>query len=324
MTLIDPPPPALPDYLNGLVDQLAAHVQGVLQTEQIESVHQARVATRRLRAATELLKPILPRKSRRLFNRALRRVRRRLGPVRDIDVMVGHLHELANEPACEPAAVWLIEQFEHDRLECIDRARTDRALLRLNERLAPWGRIALRIREHSDAIDSLLGESLHQQIDRFAARADELCGPPNHDVDPHAVRIAGKALRYTVEMAQVHGHPLSDELTKSFKKMQDALGLWHDHVVLTERAMLLSAQCMLAHHHPTLQQSVLDVASASLREATRQLDKFRERWREDGMGLSAAIRAAFPLSRDVADASETRTDHDPDRSPAPAVAEGPH
>ena len=55
--------------------------------------------------------------------------------------------------------------------------------------------------------------------------------------DVHELRIAGKLLRYTLELAEPLGYQLSPSVLKSFKQLQEALGLWHDDVVLGERAL---------------------------------------------------------------------------------------
>lgn len=327
------PPIPLVAYLDALVERLLSQAAEVLATEQIEAVHQARVATRRLRAALDLVRPIVSDKSRRGMARVLRRVRRLLGPVRDIDVMIGHLDEFAppgDESAVAPAAArWLTEEWEHDRLDAMDHARGDRTLNRLPQKLRRWQKIRARITANSDALDALIAQSLHRQADAFAATAADLAGADSggpEAVDPHAVRIAGKALRYTVETAQAHGHPLPDHIAKSFKKMQDALGLWHDYVVLTERAMLVSAECMLAHHNLPMQAGVLTLAQHGIAAAGEQLDKFKSLWREHGPGLLDAIRGAYPAPKIGGDGgvSGSGTDHYPTRSPAPPATEGPH
>jgi hypothetical protein len=51
------------------------------------------VTTRRLKAAIDLIEPLLLEDSRRSFARVLRRLRRVLGPIRDVDVMLMHLEE---------------------------------------------------------------------------------------------------------------------------------------------------------------------------------------------------------------------------------------
>lgn len=314
---------ALVNYLDGLVAQLRAHAAGVLNSGAAESIHQARVATRRLKAATELLQPILSDGARKRFNKLTRRIRRRLGALRDMDVMAEHMADLATEDAAAaPAGAWMNGQLEQDRLHALASAKGDRALIKLESRLEVWQKLRRQIELHADAIDLLLSESLHAQLEAFASSAETI---DHEDAthDPHVVRIAGKALRYTVEMAQVQGHALSDAVNKSFKKMQDALGTWHDHVVLTEDVMGRSVAAMLAHHDSPTQHSVLALAGVSLREADRQLDKFKRLWHEDGATLTEAIRTAFPLSRDVG-STESKTDPDPSDSTSPPVPDGPH
>jgi CHAD domain-containing protein len=313
--------PPLVIYLDGLVDQLRLHVASVIDSGLIESVHQARVTTRRLKAASDLLKPLLGGKSRERFNKIQRRVRRRLGSIRDVDVLLKHLEDFQAESSA-PAADWMRSQLAPLRTELL-AAVEDGTIARLPQKLAPWAKLRDQIIVQINAVDVLLGESVHSQIDAFAARATELA-EQKPGVDPHQVRIAGKALRYTLELAAANGHPLDEGVFKSFKKMQDALGTWHDFVVLAEQAMLMSADQMVAHHHLALQRSVLDLAGEALTTAEDELRKFNDLWRERGEQLTLSIRAAFPLSHSIDDATEPKTDHDPDDSTAPEVPDGPH
>jgi CHAD domain-containing protein len=69
--------------------------RGVLDVEQIENVHDMRVATRRLRSALEVFEPCFPRKR---FRRALREVKDladALGERRDRDVQIEQLTRLS-------------------------------------------------------------------------------------------------------------------------------------------------------------------------------------------------------------------------------------
>ena len=75
--------------------ELFEHTAGVLDVEDIERVHDMRVATRRLRAALEVFEPCFPRKA---FKAALREVKRladALGERRDRDVTIAALDEFA-------------------------------------------------------------------------------------------------------------------------------------------------------------------------------------------------------------------------------------
>src|SRR5690348_7378182 len=73
-------------HLDALVEELRARVPAALGEWEPEAIHQSRVATRRLKAALDLMKPVLSKRPRRKFNRITRKLRRRLGPLRDADV----------------------------------------------------------------------------------------------------------------------------------------------------------------------------------------------------------------------------------------------
>jgi CHAD domain-containing protein len=82
------------------------HADGVLDTEEIERLHDMRVATRRLRAALEVFEPCFPRKR---FRKALKRVKKladALGERRDADVELEFLTGFAAEaPATDREAL---------------------------------------------------------------------------------------------------------------------------------------------------------------------------------------------------------------------------
>ena len=79
--------------------ELAEHAQGVLDTGDIERVHDMRVATRRLRAALEIFEPCFPAKA---YGQALTEVKRladALGERRDRDVAIAALHSFNDQMA---------------------------------------------------------------------------------------------------------------------------------------------------------------------------------------------------------------------------------
>jgi CHAD domain-containing protein len=82
-------------------EELIEHAQGVLDTGDIERVHDMRVATRRLRAALEIFEPCFPEKS---FGQSLAEVKRladALGERRDRDVAIVSLGRF-NEQMAAP------------------------------------------------------------------------------------------------------------------------------------------------------------------------------------------------------------------------------
>jgi CHAD domain-containing protein len=79
--------------------ELAEEAKGVLDTGDIERVHDMRVATRRLRAALEIFEPCFPE---RAYSQALTEVKRladALGERRDRDVAIAALHSFNDQMA---------------------------------------------------------------------------------------------------------------------------------------------------------------------------------------------------------------------------------
>jgi len=71
------------------------HSKGVLDLEDVEPVHDMRVATRRLRAALEIFASCFPRKHHRKALKKVKALADALGERRDADVEIGLLEELA-------------------------------------------------------------------------------------------------------------------------------------------------------------------------------------------------------------------------------------
>src|SRR4051794_40185345 len=104
-------------HLNGRVDELRRMVPRALRSWDAVAIHQSRVTTRRLKAAIDLLEPVLPSARRKRFAKTLRRLRRALGPLRDTDVMLGHLDELRARRTHVGAVDWLIKTLQQRRAE---------------------------------------------------------------------------------------------------------------------------------------------------------------------------------------------------------------
>lgn len=75
--------------------ELLAHADGVLDVEQIERVHDMRVATRRLRAALEVYAPCFPKREHRRVLRDVKALADALGARRDPDVQLEGLKRFA-------------------------------------------------------------------------------------------------------------------------------------------------------------------------------------------------------------------------------------
>jgi CHAD domain-containing protein len=77
-------------------DEVFSFREGVLDTGDIERVHDMRVATRRLRAVMEVFAPCFPQKQHRAALRDVKRLADALGERRDPDVSIGALEGMAS------------------------------------------------------------------------------------------------------------------------------------------------------------------------------------------------------------------------------------
>ena len=296
-------------YLDSLVEELQKDVPKALREFDADAIHDSRVATRRLKAATRLLAPILHGDSVKKFEKALKKLRRRLGPLRDGDVMIENLSHVKG--ATHAAAVkWLGDTLSAQR----DIARADAAGHgpgKVLSKLAGWWELRDGIAESAEAVDNLLSQAVHLQLDEFVERA-------GRTGNPHELRIVGKGLRYTLEMAAEQGHTLPKSTLKMFKTIQEYLGDWHDNVVIVQSAMAHSLDAELTYKDMALQQKVLNLSRMFATRAEKEFGKFSETWSESGAELSSQIRAAFPLTQPV---TEPKTDPDPPDLAEPATPE---
>jgi len=304
-------PASLLTYLDELVGQLQKDTPKATRDFDAEAIHGARVATRRLTAATVLLAPILHGESSKRFEKALKKLRRLLGPLRDGDVMIEHLSKLKSG-AHANASQWLCDVLAARR----DAARADTAKYgpaKVLGKLAGWWELRDGIVENHEAVDSLLAEAIHLRLDAFVEHASQTG-------NPHELRIVGKGLRYTLEMAAEQGHKLPKSVLKIFKTIQQYLGDWHDHVVIVQTAMCHSLDAELTYKDMALQQQVLNLSRFVATRAEKEFAKFSNTWSTGGEELTARIREAFPLTRAV---TESKTDPDPPGLEEPAAQETP-
>jgi CHAD domain-containing protein len=188
-----------------------------------ESIHQARIATRRVRAALN----IVDRKETERVE-LCRALGRMLGKVRDLDITQEVFQTLSMRlPAASCAIAAARRAVERDQQHA--RRRFAKALDHLE--LKPL--LALRERPSITAVSfwkdwrrSIAAETLARQqalsdaIDRAPA-----VYMPNR---VHRVRIATKKLRYALEVGEAAGIRVNANVMRDLRKTQDLLGRIHD------------------------------------------------------------------------------------------------
>jgi CHAD domain-containing protein len=123
------------------------HADGVLEIEEIERLHDMRVATRRLRAALEVFEACFPRKR---FRKALKRVKAladALGERRDRDVEIEFLIQFAGEaPAADrealAARIEVMREEQHRANDALAQHLEEERLRKLRRRLEKLARKA--------------------------------------------------------------------------------------------------------------------------------------------------------------------------------------
>jgi CHAD domain-containing protein len=232
--------PRLAEALGRRLEALASHLHGALDGDE-RGIHQARVATRRLREILPVVADTRSALGGRL-RRRLKRLTRTLGPVRELDVAVRLLSGRAAGRA-DPAVVALKAHLAERRLTALDALRDacdPRRARRLLEGLTDLVREIERAGRRGRG--ELPGRERRRLARRVIDRARQL-GDAVADsgailiVDRvHAVRIAAKRLRYALELTGELGLARTGPLVSSLKAMQDVLGDLHDLDVLRAEA----------------------------------------------------------------------------------------
>ncbi len=215
---------------------LLAETEGVQAGEDIEHVHRMRVASRRLRSALRLFRECFKGKKVKRWREAAKEVTSSLGEARDLDVQMEFLAKL-EEDWGERGLEIVIERLRTRRAELqpgiasfMDRLTSESPLLDLRaelEDLEEWDGEASDLHSHAHAHASIAVEELFAHADSVPVFEDW----QGH----HALRIAGKRLRYTLEAFRGAYEDRLDEEIKALRGLQDVVGDLHDCDVWLQR-----------------------------------------------------------------------------------------
>ena len=221
--------------IDALVSALTGHLDGA-RAGDVVGVHQARVASRRLREALPLAVGAAGAVTVREARRGMRGLTRALGPVREMDVALGLLDEL------EAAHGQLVEPIDATRrLVTGERATRRDAMV---EALAPGPAGAAleavaAVREGLVSRDrpwrAVLARRVIARARELGAAIDQAGILYNPDA-LHAIRIAAKKLRYALELAIELRMARAARAVRTLRRMQDLLGEMHDYQVLSRFA----------------------------------------------------------------------------------------
>ena len=203
------------------------------------AIHRTRVATRRLRELLPVLQ--LDARTARKLGRRLRRVTRRLGAIRELDVLLDVMDELQKSRRYPG---YVLGRITGDIRTARNSARDDLIGKPLVSELQRIGRkLDAAAIELEDAEQKRSrGRGWHWAIDARVSRRATTLSTAIEDAGAlylperlHVVRIALKKLRYAVEVSgQAMGADRGADL-RTLKRGQDLLGRLHDFQVLIDR-----------------------------------------------------------------------------------------
>jgi CHAD domain-containing protein len=231
----------------------------------VTAVHQARVATRRLREAL----PLITRgSSLRKHRRRVRRLTRALGPVRELDVALLTLNEFTDAPlALRHAIRQERARMQVDMRRTIDRTR----LAKLSAKLVAAARKRDKEGPSPRSVDP---KQLAAARGRAARRAERLRVKIENAAAIylperlHDVRIAAKKLRYAMEIVRDLSRSRATARILTLKRAQDLLGRIHDLEVLIARTRAIQGSA----NAPTLRVSAdMDLLVRRLETECRRL-----------------------------------------------------
>ncbi len=221
------------------VDRLVTYDPAARLGEDPEGVHQARVATRRLRSDLRTFRSLLDEQWSTQLSDELRWLGDVFGAVRDADVLFDRLApkvELLAEVDREPAKRildHLRSDQERGRDQLLRALRSDRydTLLDRLVLAAARPRFLLRVDDVDDA--SVLRAIVRKPWTKLAAAVAAL-GEDPPDLELHGVRIRAKRARYAAEaVVPAFGKP-ARAYARAVTGLQDVLGEHQDAVVAAE------------------------------------------------------------------------------------------
>jgi CHAD domain-containing protein len=227
-----PPMPDLAALVTRRHDALRANVIGAYAGK-VDGVHQARVASRRLREVVPVLGHGLDDERLKALRKDLRAVTRALGPVRELDVAAGMIEDLVLDHADGDRLrkTWLaqIERQRHGPVRALHKALAPRRRDKLDQELEAFAaeRRASSNQDWRDALAQRLTERARGLRARVARTGTLYRPEPLHDV-----RIATKKLRYALEMTAETGLMRLARPLRTLKAAQESLGQLHDLDVL--------------------------------------------------------------------------------------------
>src|SRR5271170_2934547 len=232
-------------------------LEPAVRADQFDSVHQMRVATRRLRAVLRTFGQVIPRADIEHLTGELHWLGRELGHARDAEVLAAHLRESLQPTPPElligPVQARVQGYFAPRRaaaraalLEALDSPRYTRLLAELDRVTAGPARGPLAVAPARDVLPAAVRRAF-RQAKRRMRRARHTPAGPARDAALHRVRKSARRARYAAEAAGLaEPGKQARRFARQMKKVQSVLGDQHDAVLARQAARDLGIGAYLA------------------------------------------------------------------------------
>ena len=220
---------------------ILSHDPGTRLGSEPEELHRMRVATRRLRAYLRAAHSLLVPDWLEQVSAEVAWLGRSLGPVRDLDVLLGHLRRECGTLRVPERRAFegLMDRLQRDRMAAratlLLALESDRYLALL-ERLET-GIQLLAMGDGGNSLTHIAGAAFKK-----LRRVIKAQGLEARDTVLHQIRIKGKRARYAAELAQTSVGKPAVRFLRQAKEFQDLLGELHDAVVTEQRLRKLLRQ----------------------------------------------------------------------------------
>ena len=266
----------------------------------VEYVHQLRVSSRRAVAALAMFTDLMPKKRLRPLRKQLRKIRRAAGNARDWDVVQIHLRDWSKQrPKSEQAGIQFLQGLSFDR-----RLQSQKTLVELAD-------ASLDVQDAIDHLDlgseysknRTLGEHAVPFLDGLQDVLHAAIETDTGDYEHlHRIRIAGKELRYAMEIgAPCFQPPFKEVLYKAIEEMQEILGTANDSHVAVQWLSALRDE--LKKYQPAEWRAVrpgidqlLQYHRRRLPAQRRQFAAWLKRWRKQHQRFSDLALAPASLA----------------------------
>lgn len=222
------------------VQHLESQIDGVQKGKDIEYVHQMRVASRRLRNGLTLFRECLAGKKSKDWLDDVRNITHALGNARDMDIQIAELNLLYSDdldPKYKPGYARLLLRLKQSRTKAQKKINKTLFALQKDGTLSAITESLSKLIESSETRSPYTQPLYEKACDSILAELTEFLSyqPFVHEPDNmdklHAMRIAGKHLRYTMEVFAPIYEGALDPFIILMKNIQNLLGEIHDNDV---------------------------------------------------------------------------------------------